>query len=251
LKDGDRYFAAQITDFIPHRNENYNNQNDILNKVSRMCEDLDIRRGDAQIKDVIGGKYVDFQKYRFRNDFARRLIYRANVGLSWGGSNIPYQSIEEMDIGGTRENIERNKLLEIDVPHGFTALDFGCNGGFFLRRAFDAGASYAVGVDKKRVIQSAAELNYYLGYFGIDFTEKLPEKEFDVAYMLAVNAFSEEGREKIFNQTKKVLFFEGHAGHKKQEYLPMLRAHFKHVDIVGYATDNPKGVKRLVIKATK
>ena len=59
---------------------------------------------------------------------------------------------------------------------------------------------------------------------------------------------------KVFRNTKHILFLEGHASNNPathRKYTEMLEKYFREIKIIGYSTDNPKGIKRVLIKAVK
>ena len=149
-------------------------------------------------------------------------------------------------------NLLRNRFIKVDskeLPNNFTVLDIGCNGAFFLRRAAEAGATKAVGVDVPAVNEAAFWLNHYLGYFCMDFVEQIPDESFDLVFFLSAYEYFPD-RESIYKKTKHVLWFEGHGGHPATDYLPELEKYFKKVEVIGTVVDIPE-TERVIIKCTK
>jgi hypothetical protein len=254
-RDGIKY-PAQVTDYIggemlaDKRDEELDRKVRLLNAFA---DTLGILPQDIASSNFKGGKLLDFQRFVFRPPFRTNLIERIKEGLGFG-DGTPYQSVEELNIFGKRNNLERYKILapviKNDIkrlPKNFTVLDFGCNGAFFLRRAFDWGAGYGVGVDRKSVMMTAREITNYLGYFNADFFTELPEGKFDMAFYLSMDIHFPF--EDFVKSVGKVLYLEGHSKHPKEKYFEMLKPHFKQVDLLGGTTDF--GGERLLFRAIK
>jgi len=247
-------YAAQVTEFIPsetiyeERTEVFTVQN---KKIIDYCESVGIRPHDiGDGRNMRSGLFVDTQNFEFTT-YEEGLKQRLLKGLAYAGSiDRAYQSIEELGIIGERINKEREKLLQI--PKGIsTVLDFGCNGAYFMRKAFDAGASYGVGVDIPRVNESARELNNYLGYFNMDFMEKIPDMEFDLVLLLS--AFSYAKVEEIFPKAK-VALIEGHClnnEHTEEHYRKMLEPYYLKITTLGWNQDDPQQPPRVVMRGER
>ncbi len=69
-----------------------------------------------------------------------------------GFKGVPYQNIDGV---GERDCELRWNIMQPDVK-GKTVIDFGCNLGWFVRKAIDAGARYAHGIDNDAVVVEAA-----------------------------------------------------------------------------------------------
>lgn len=252
LQQKNRLFAAQVVEFIPGENVYDKTDYDLLKKFIMLSGKLNINYSDVDGKNFKNNKFVDFQLFSFGSNFKQHLKGRVEKGLQFGGEEKPYQSIEEMGVKGIRKNLYRD--FEIDVRKNDSVLDFGCNGAYFLRRAFDKGASYGVGVDIPRVIKAVPEIVNYLGYFNADFVDKLPSKNFDVVFFLAMeNYVSKKEMEEVFNRTNRVCYFESHGGshgEKERTYL-LLKPYFKEVSFIREVLDYKEAGKRILMKGVK
>jgi len=174
---------------------------------------------DGREYNVVGEKYVDFQAFHLKPDYAermkKRLIGVANVG-KWGPW-MNYHDIPEFGITGGRKNeqrIEQMKLNELDF-RGCTVLDVGCSEGFFCRYAMNRGASRVVGIDLPGVIKPAAELAYWLEYnnidfYGYDLLHENPKNLGKFNIMFYFSMCQHIGMPEWVNEmTKDILVFEG------------------------------------------
>lgn len=246
--DGIKY-AYQVTDYISE-----GEGEDVTRKVLDYCEQFSIKAHDIGYgANIRNGKFTDFQEFEFADKYEKGFRKRVSTGLSYAGTkDRAYQSVEELGIIGERINSERERLLQIpNLPKDFTVLDFGCNGAYFMRRAFDAGASYGVGVDVPRVYEVARELNNYLGYFNMDFMEKVPDMEFDLVLLLS--AFGYAKVDEIFPKAK-VALIEGHTlnnQHTEEYYKTMLEKYYPTVITRGWTQDDPSLPPRVVMEARR
>jgi hypothetical protein len=245
----DQKHAVQVTDYIPE-----GIGEDITQKVIDYCNKVGIKAhdigGGANIRN---GLFTDFQEFEFM-DYEKGLVKRLSTGLAYAGTkDQSYQSVEELGIIGERVNSEREKLIQIPdgLPEGFTVMDFGCNGAYFLRRAFDKGASYGVGIDVPRVNEAARELNNYLGYFNMDFMDYVPDMEFDL--VLILSAFGYARVEQIFPKAK-VALIEGHClngQHTEKYYYERLKPYYSKIKTLGWVKDDPDLPPRVVMKGER
>ena len=246
----DKKYAYQVTDFVPE-----GERKDVTQNVFDYCQEVGIKPHDiGGGANMRNGLFTDFQEFEFTEKYEKELRERIAKGLAYAGTtDRAYQSVEELGIIGERVNSEREKLLQIpkDLPTDFTVLDFGCNGAYFMRRAFDAGAIYGVGVDIPRVNEAAQELNNYLGYFNMDFVEKVPDQEFDLVLLLS--AFGYANIDEIFPKAK-VALIEGHTlnnQHTEEYYRTMLEKYYPTVITRGWTQDDPSLPPRVVMEARR
>ena len=240
----DRKYAAQITEYVPgnriHDSLDEVTTKNMYDSIDRVAGDLGIQPRDMVASNFKKGQFLDFQLFDFQGAFRPKLIERVKDKISFGGGKS-YQSVEELGIIGKRLNFERSKIFKDAMPpmKDFTVLDFGCNGAYMLRRAFDWGATYGVGVDRKDTVDAAYEIATYLGYFNIDMVETLPERTFDVGFYLSMDLHYPF--EEVVEKIDKVMFVEGHAGgeHTVEKYKKMMKPHFKEVRHLGKTTDHP------------
>ena len=254
INNGCKY-PAQITDYIDH-----DTAYDVLAEDSEAYKGLveyaynnritmfDVLEG----KNWMAGKLVDFEFFSFDNNKSEYIDFIGDTirGLSFGGDNfIPYQSIEELNVIGRRNNIERGKLFNFEEMKNASVLDVACNGAYFLRRCMDLGASYGVGMDIPAVVHSASIINNYLGYFNVDFVKKLPEGKFDIVFYLSGTGYGIDDKE-VFDRVGKTLYFEGHGGQTEEMCRKLLEPYFK-VELLGKVNDYPESGERLMFKCQK
>lgn len=189
---------------------------------------------DGRKWNVISGKYVDFQGFRFAPDYKEKLKSRlvgvANVG-KWGPF-MNYHSIPELGIIGGRDNELRIKKLHLDEIDfkGKTVLDIGCSEGFFTRYAIDQGAKKATGVDLPGVVRPVQELTYFLGYNNIDFygadlkSTTFEDFEFDITLFLSM-VHHVGLPDWMITITKELFVFEGNG--KKEDEAAIEKLHGK------------------------
>ncbi len=256
LETDDCKYVAQVTEYIDH-DELYDKleQNDpIFKALTDYAYDNRIRMFDVlEGKNFLKGKLVDFEFFEFNNNKQKYndLINDKVSGLCFGGDDlIPYQSIEELNIKGRRNNIEREKFFRLkeDVKPNSSALDVGCNGGYFLRRCMDYGATYTVGVDLPEVAETAQTINNYLGYFNMNFVSELPQGKFDIVFYLSGTGYGIDDSE-VFKRVGNVLYFEGHSGQTEKECRELLKDF--EIQVMGYTNDYPESGERIILRCQK
>ncbi len=131
----------------------------------------------GQATNFMGGKFVDFQGFKLQPDYRDRVIARYRKNAKW--SENTYQSIPELGIEGYRENGRRVELMELDKIDfkGKAVVDIGCSGGFYCRYAKEHGATRVMGVDLPEVVSAAFEVSNFLGYYDIDYSGMVLEKD--------------------------------------------------------------------------
>jgi hypothetical protein len=266
-KDSTTVYLAMVLDYI----ESGDSSSSIETVISK-SDELGVEIIDIGENNFVNGQFTDFDQcgfakkftrdmkvqdgvvslVRHRQSYGREAIFeKIRTGLVFGKEVTPYQSIEELNIKGKRNNIERGRFIKFDnLPNNFTVLDVGCNGAYFIRRAFDCGATYGVGFDLPEVCEAACWLNSYLGYFNVDFVNEVPDMSFDLVFFLSAIDYIKE-QEKIFSKVKHLMYFEGHGTNPPDKYLEILKPFFDEVKVVGYVDDAPESGKRVIIKCRK
>jgi len=261
LSNGKDRYLTQVTDYV-HGNfvfDDYDLETYTRNteRVVNYGKENGINCGDLAHSNFKQGFFVDFQKFYFNPKHDCHFIKNIKENLGFG-DETPYQPVEELSIKGKRNNKQRFEIMrkynEQDVkilPVDFTALDFGCNAGYFLRKAFDYGAGYGVGVDRPNVIKAAEKIAIRLGYFNADFFSEVPDREFDLVFYLSMDAHFPFSM--IAPLVKKIMYVEGHAGegHDEKKYREMLEHYFHKVELIGQVDDCPQGQPRLWFRAEK
>jgi len=126
---------------------------------------------DKGVQNVAGNKWVDFQAFRFEDDYFDRLLERFWSGTMWG--DRPYQMPLEVSvqIDTCRDIMFRIKDLGLDdldfTPHAI--LDIGCSGGAFLNYLTHMHKARGTGYDTFQAIQAAQEYSAYMEAWNIDY----------------------------------------------------------------------------------
>ncbi len=245
---GNKKLIAQVTDFIS--GETPRDLEPLRQKISEISVKHDVFEENVREVNFVGDKFVDFGRWYFDYYYKERFQDRIREALKFAGSDLPYQSIERLQIKGQRENLQRHAILEKefekDKLNNFTVIDYGCNGGFFIRSAFEWGAEYAVGVDTKQVIDIAYEINNFLDFFNADFFTELPDRKFDIGFYLSMDRHTDFAT--FVPLVNKILYLEGHSGDPKEKYEQMLKPYFKEVKYLGEVNDYGR---RVLFKAVK
>ncbi len=259
LKNGIGLYPTQVIEYIEDDGSNKEKARkriiDHTNRLGIIQNDLD------NTQHIISGMTTDFECCKF-GSYKDDIIEKIKRGLAYGGDTVvPYQSVEELGIVGNRNNSIRETKLKVNkklLPKDFTVLDFGCNGGYFLRKAMDMGASYGMGIDVARVVETNREMFPYLGYFNVDFKvsethdPRLPDIDFDLVFLLSMNAYIHS--EAMFKSTKRVIYMESHNmnnEHTEDKYFNMLKPYFKKVKLLGYYTDEEHQPPRMIFEGIK
>ncbi len=173
----------------------------------------------------VGRWFVDWGRFYFTDPkgYEARLRKKIQHRQKVAGKRVGYQDVTELGIPGQRDHRHRVKHMQLDGLNfkGKTVLDIGCNNGTMLREAVRRGAKWAIGVDDRRT-HVWAELNNWLGYWGIDFlTLSMPSEwkairtltgiqKFDIVFALAIVQHIEGAYDSWFAElTKGVFYLEG------------------------------------------
>ncbi len=161
---------------------------------------------------------------------------------------IPYQSIfqgEKEVVKGRRPDILRRiKTIDPNDLRDKTLIDFGCNIGCNCFLAVHFGVTNVTGIDySPRLISVATRLNSYFtmpcSFIVHDLNHEIPDiKPADTVFCFSVAKHLQDPQamyRAILNKTKRVLYFEGHAGTQQSDYEQLLnKDNFKAIDMIGY-----------------
>lgn len=131
-----------------------------------------IHKADVSARDCMSGKLIDFQTFKFDQDYKDTVKQVYCEEGKYG--KVYYQDVPELGLsGGPRKSELRIKELGLDKIdfEGKTVWDIGCAGGFFTRYAAEHGAKQVTGFDMKEPIIAAKNVANYLGYFNINYEE--------------------------------------------------------------------------------
>jgi len=244
---------AQVTRFLPASKKTHP-------KAMKKVESLILTYGLGTFKNYRdyfsinnwrGNKLVDFSGIYFKDPEAREtdLVKQAYTrrGTHIG---VAYQSVDEMDIKGTRNmpyRVKALKLSEINFS-GKTVLDIGCNLGYFCRYAAENGARRVVGID--RIADLSFQISNHLGDWNTDYLRlRLPDdleeikvltgiEKFDIVIAAAVVKHVGGLASWLSKLCKETFIFEGHGSIPADNYSHDLNELFKEVVYLGTTNDN-------------
>lgn len=249
LRDKHIKYAAQVVEYI----DGITGEGQNIDKLRDSCNNRWIVLNDIVSSNFVSGKFVDCGRFSFAMEYKEKLRDKINHILGFGDPNTSYQDVPALQIKGKRDVLYRaeifRKSFEEDkkyIPKDFTVIDYGCNAGFFLQQAFDWGAIYGIGVEKRELKDIILELCYYLRYFNVDILRQLPNEEFDVAFFLSMAQHVDF--EQFVPCIGKILYFEGNNSDHPEEYIKMLEKHFSDIKVLGKTTDFGE---RILIRAIK
>lgn len=141
----------------------------------RMCEVASeygfiVPGRDSGVHNYIDGQWVDFNGFKFADDYHKRLMQRYWQGTRWG--DRPYQQVLDGSDRDTCRDI-RTRIEDL----GLDALDFrprhvldiGCSGGQFLNFLTGRYGARGTGYDRPNAIAAAREYSATAGAWNIDY----------------------------------------------------------------------------------
>ena len=142
----------------------------------------------------------------------------------------------------------RLDMIDYSLFKNETVLDIGCNNGYFVRRAIEAGARRAVGVDKSDCILGARKLAkgkeefWQTNVDSPEFRRFCPK--FDIVLLLSVITHlrdKEEFLDWLDSRIRFRLIFESNHGEPNKKHIELVRKHiyFDKVEYLG-ASDIPE-----------
>lgn len=230
VEDSKRKYGAQITEEVGGNMPSDRQLRKLYDEIDSVCLSKHIEAsGDLHRSNVIGGKWVDFQGFRWL-DFKKykdKLTRKFNETAISGNSVNSYQQSVECGLTGGRGSIRLDKfgIQGLDFK-GKTVLDIGCSGGYFVNFCAKRGAR-AVGVDLPDVAAVAREAAVMQGlfnaeYYGYDLNSN-PEdfagyiaaktgiKKFDYVFFFSMDQHVGY-RDYVRQLTGGTLFFESNGG---------------------------------------
>lgn len=258
-------YPAQIVQYV-RENDNVD-QKKAKKKMEKFFQKRNIFYRDLRTgvrrPNMIAGKAVDFGSFSLPDEYKENLIQKAqSLGVFGSEVDVAYQEVRELGVTGKRIFHNRVRSLKFDNFDFFgkTVLDVGCNLGSFCMEADSRGAKRVVGVETKKITPLAFEINNLLYHFNNDFFaidmngkkpyEKIKKrsglKRFDYVFYLSMIehcGFPDE----LAEICKSVMFFEGHHGKERKDYLPILKKHFEKIDYLGKMSQPRSGTRPLFI----
>jgi 2-polyprenyl-3-methyl-5-hydroxy-6-metoxy-1,4-benzoquinol methylase len=257
-KEGKKYYAQLTDDLGKHSFDATREQVREMNKkLQDFADKNEIEYfDDGREKNLIKGKWVDFQGYKLKDSYKDKLRSKVDKVCNWHPPSS-YQPFPELGLSGRRDNSHRAEKMKLDEIKwvGKTVLDLGCSAGWFCNYALKNNAKKVVGIDFFGRADVAEELSNYLGYFNIDYYEMDLKKvnyggivgitgftKFDVVLFLSMSYHI--GLPQYINAlTRELLIYEGNSRANDEEFENMIKLWFKKVEKVGETTDlNPRRV---------
>lgn len=175
-QDGNLYLG-QLTEYLGDhdfeglsKDEDTKQADGFMDKLKELekKEYIKISSRDHRSKNIVNGKWVDFQDFHLPKCITG-VIKEADKVLNWHPPGI-YQGIEEWGLKGRRDMKHRVVSLGLEQLdfEDKTILDVGCSNGAFLRYSIDKGAKYAKGIELPERAKMAQMVNFYLQYHNID-----------------------------------------------------------------------------------
>ena len=111
LTDGDFKYVAQIVEFVEGEKMGETELIARVEAINQFASEHNIFIENITEINFVGDKFVDFGRSYFDTFYKEKLQEKIKVGLRFGGSKEPYQSVENLHVKGQRSNIERFKIL--------------------------------------------------------------------------------------------------------------------------------------------
>lgn len=202
-------------------------------------------------ENVVGGKYVDFQGWRFtdKKAYEQDLKDRLSEFVYWGPPGV-YQTIPGF-MDGRRNTEYRIKQLGLDKIDfkGKTVLDIGCSAGVFCHYAMNRGAKRVIGLETPEIARVAQELANYLYYWPLDFygidlktatykdiVELTGFEEFDIVFFLSMGMHINYP-DYVSKLTKETLVYEGNQRPQDLICQEQITKDFKKIKVLENTTD--------------
>lgn len=177
LQIENRFYPAIVTDYLgtPKLTRGLDKRNKkVWENIVALGKKMGFRfrfEDANQIKtNIVAERLVDFEGGQFLPFYEKRMTKRYVKMTAWGGKI--YQGLEELKVEGWRDEKKRERLLGKrlrGMVEGRVVWDVGCNGGYYSRRSEELGAEAIFGIDFPSVVEVAAEVSSYLGYFRTNY----------------------------------------------------------------------------------
>jgi hypothetical protein len=243
---------AQVTTFVESKNEK--RQDVLLQKLIKDYQLATTRNWDIGDRNWRSDLFVDFGGIHFGNPewYEKILIEKAHVYGNKRRESRPYQTIDELQIEGSRSFASRIRDMHLEEVsfEGKTVLDIGCNLGSFCRYALERGAKRVVGIDKYKA-KDAQELANWLGNWNVDYLAlDLPTQcfqlaslcgiaKFDIVFLFSAIKYIGSSWIPEFCKPDSVVIVEGHGNQPAQKYIEALTPDF-HIEGLSATNDNKK-----------
>lgn len=241
-------YAAQVTDYIPEDDR----QPPRVAEVEAVVRELGVKTRhknfDLGERNWRSGLLVDFSSWYMPDDAIDELVSRTQQeAMKNGGPSAKnYQQVPGLNLPGSRPDSRDLPSAVASLVPGRTVLDIGCNRGNLLRRAADAGALRAVGIEKDRQLVTLAQtINVLLGYWQLDIVQGklpvdgLPNLDFDLIICLsAIKYIGDLDALPWLALLAPILWLEGHGGVPADYYKGALARAYHQVVQLPDATDN-------------
>ena len=258
FKKDDKQYLAQVTEDLGEHefDARIDAVWDMNKKLKEFADKNDIEFfDDGRTKNLIKGKWVDFQGYKFKESYKTKLRSKVDTVCNWHPPSS-YQPFPELGLSGRRDNLHRIEKMEFNKIEwqDKTVLDLGCSAGWFCNWISNK-AKRVTGIDFSGRADVARELSNYLGYFNIDYYEMdllkvnygdivkaTGSMRFDIVLFLSMS-YHIGLPQYVFALTSKMLIYEGNSRASDDEFEENTKHRFKKVVKVGETTDlNPRRI---------
>jgi len=251
-------YWAHVTDYLGKFGEENEIQQhaepskEIMSKIETIATEnrIKIYYHDWRVKNEMDGKWIDFQSFRFKDDYEDVLRKEVDGVCNWHPPGS-YQEFPEIELKGRRDNEHRIKALGLDKIdfEGKTVLDIGCSAGAFCNYAEEQGAKRVVGLELPERADTARKLSNFLGYFNIDYygvdLKKATHKtisdmvgidKFDIVLFLSMGMHI--GYPSFVKKfVKDLLIYEGNCRDDDEKIIKEIKRNFEEVNEVGETKD--------------
>lgn len=239
LYHGNRIFPFQLVEDAKEPIEtDVHNRVMVFQKIKTLGKQIGFHSqfDDIGMKENIrGGKLIDFQGFKFSNDYESQMILRYNESTKWNGNTYQKYSNSEHYRSDRRISLLakacfNNVIQFVDKK----VIDLGCNGGEFSRFAWERGASKVKGIDLSHMIFSTFEVGNYEGYFDIDYLSldlsknKNVELDCDIVFFLSMKRHIGIP-DNLFNV--KTIIYEHNGDEPVEEFLRLAGKTHSYIDL--------------------
>ena len=244
------YYLAQLTEYMGKHEFTLNKDQDAaladeyMDQIDIICEQHHFinKLQDRRAKNIVNGKWVDFQGFALKEDYKDRLTRKVDEILNWHPPHS-YQTIDELGLGGRRDMDDRVKKLGLDKMDfkGKSLVDVGCSAGWFMAYATQRGAKRVVGLELPERANLAAEVNYYLGYFnhdfvGIDIKEQTYIAKLDIVLFLSMS-YHVGLPDWVLELCREIFVYEGNARDSDAHFIERMKEYFPKTESIGTTDD--------------
>lgn len=243
-----KIFMAQIVQVLAGLEVTQKEAEEVYNKIIELGKiyGFECFNRDISPNDVIDGKLIDFNTFRFTPDHLEK-VKKIYIEKARYGKGLYNQVSEWGLLDAPRKNEERIRNLGLDKIDfkDKIVLDLGCDGGFITRYAENHEAKMVIGIDHKSNENNdpifanyllSNELEFWdIDYFDVDLSKDWDKKPADIVFYLSMN-YHIDIPGWLPEVTKEVCIFEDNS--KTKDAKGKLESIFEKVEFKGFAKDH-------------